>query len=383
MVGQRHEHPRPEVLPGQPGTPTRERSLKQVVDRIVDTIADWGERDGYFADAAEARGVPRRAQVPHGHAASRRSTRRCGSTSACREHGAGRCRLLHPGCRRHDGVHPQLVRRGRQASSRAARAPGVNLSNIRASMEQLGGGGTASGPVSFMRGADASAGTIKSGGKTRRAAKMVVLDVDHPDVEEFIWCKAIEERKARALRDAGFDMDLDGQRQLLDPVPERQQLGAAHRRVHAGRGRRRRMAVAGPPRRPGDQERSRSRTVPPDRPSRVGVRRSRRAVRHDDQPVAHRAQHRAASPPATRAPSTSTSTTRACNLASLNLLKYLHDDGGIEGFDVEGFGRRSRSVFTAQEILIGNCRVPDREDRRDDPRVPPDRARATPTSARC
>src|SRR5207253_2594260 len=74
----------------------------------------------------------------------------------------------------------------------------------------LKGGGTASGPVSFMRGADASAGTIKSGGKTRRAAKMVILDIDHPDIEEFIWCKAKEERKARALRDAGFDMDLDG-----------------------------------------------------------------------------------------------------------------------------------------------------------------------------
>ena len=87
---------------------------------------------------------------------------------------------------------------------------GINLSNIRSSKETLKGGGGASGPVSFMRGADASAGTIKSGGKTRRAAKMVILNADHPDVEDFIWCKAIEERKARVLRDAGFDMDLDG-----------------------------------------------------------------------------------------------------------------------------------------------------------------------------
>ena len=87
---------------------------------------------------------------------------------------------------------------------------GVNLSRIRASKELLSSGGTASGPVSFMRGADASAGTIKSGGATRRAAKMVILDVDHPDVEEFIQPKAREEDKIRALRDAGFDMDLGG-----------------------------------------------------------------------------------------------------------------------------------------------------------------------------
>ena len=87
---------------------------------------------------------------------------------------------------------------------------GINLSPIRSSKERLRSGGTASGPVSFMRGADASAGTIKSGGATRRAAKMVVLNVDHPDLKEFIWCKALEERKARALREAGFDMDIDG-----------------------------------------------------------------------------------------------------------------------------------------------------------------------------
>src|SRR5687767_13166106 len=93
---------------------------------------------------------------------------------------------------------------------RGGSGSGVNLSRLRSSKEQLSKGGYASGPVSFMRGADASAGTIKSGGKTRRAAKMVILNVDHPDIEDFVWCKAIEERKARALRDAGFDMDLDG-----------------------------------------------------------------------------------------------------------------------------------------------------------------------------
>ncbi|HTR72398.1 MAG TPA: vitamin B12-dependent ribonucleotide reductase, partial [Solirubrobacteraceae bacterium] len=93
---------------------------------------------------------------------------------------------------------------------RGGSGSGINLSNIRGSMEHLAKGGTASGPVSFMRGADSWAGTIKSGGKTRRAAKMVVLDVDHPDIREFIWCKAKEEDKAQALRDAGFDMSIDG-----------------------------------------------------------------------------------------------------------------------------------------------------------------------------
>src|SRR4026208_1623608 len=93
---------------------------------------------------------------------------------------------------------------------RGGSGSGLNLSKLRSSKEQLSKGGYASGPVSFMRGADASAGTIKSGGKTRRAAKMVILNVDHPDIRDFIWCKANEEQKARALRDAGFDMDLDG-----------------------------------------------------------------------------------------------------------------------------------------------------------------------------
>src|SRR6201999_4376940 len=93
---------------------------------------------------------------------------------------------------------------------RGGSGSGINLSTIRGSMEPLSKGGTPSGPVSFMRGADSWAGTIKSGGKTRRAAKMVVLDVDHPDIRDFIWCKAKEEDKAAALRDAGFDMSIDG-----------------------------------------------------------------------------------------------------------------------------------------------------------------------------
>ncbi len=142
---------------------------------------------------------------------------------------------------------------------RGGSGSGINLSKIRGSMEPLAKGGTASGPVSFMRGADAWAGTIKSGGKTRRAAKMVVLDVDHPDIHEFIHCKANEEDKAAALRDAGFDMSIDGRRLHLDPVPERQQLGARDRQVHArGRGR----AISGAPPRARPASRSASRSTP-------------------------------------------------------------------------------------------------------------------------
>ena len=106
---------------------------------------------------------------------------------------------------------------------------GINLSKIRGSMEPLAKGGIASGPVSFMRGADSWAGAIKSGGGTRRAAKMVVLDVDHPDIEDFIWCKAREEEKAAALKDGRLRHAAGLRRVRVDPVPERQQLGPRER----------------------------------------------------------------------------------------------------------------------------------------------------------
>ncbi len=115
---------------------------------------------------------------------------------------------------------------------------GSNLSSIRSSREPLAGGGTASGPVSFMRGYDAFAGVIKSGGKTRRAAKMVILNADHPDIVEFVNCKADEEKKAWALIDAGYDGVVQRRGGLrLGLLPEREPLGARHRRVHAGGGR--------------------------------------------------------------------------------------------------------------------------------------------------
>jgi hypothetical protein len=186
---------------------------------------------------------------------------------------------------------------------------GLNLSRIRSSKELLSSGGTASGPVSFMRGADASAGTIKSGGATRRAAKMVVLDVDHPDIEEFIETKAREEDKIRALRDAGFDMDLGGK----DIVSVQYQNANNSVRVTDEF---MRAVEDGKPR----SACARARTARSSRPStpasscarspgRLGVRRPGHPVRRHDQRLAHQPRDRAASPRPTRARSTCRSTT--------------------------------------------------------------------------
>ncbi|MEY2959815.1 MAG: hypothetical protein RLZZ01_2383, partial [Actinomycetota bacterium] len=193
---------------GTPGTPERESSLKQVVDRVVDTITQWGREGGYFADEDEAdafRDELKFILVTQRAAFNSPVWFNIGVAGVPQQ--ASACFILSV-----DDKMNSILNWYREEGVifKGGSGSGVNLSKIRSSVEPLEGGGTASGPVSFMRGADASAGTIKSGGKTRRAAKMVILDVDHPDVEEFIWCKVKEERKARVLRDAGFDMDLDG-----------------------------------------------------------------------------------------------------------------------------------------------------------------------------
>ena len=231
---------------------------------------------------------------------------------------------------------------------------GVNLSRIRSSRELLKGGGTASGPVSFMRGADASAGTIKSGGKTRRAAKMLILDVDHPDIEDFIWCKALEERKARALRDAGFDMDLDGAdshsiqyqngNNSVRVTDEFMQAvlaeadweltartdGSVVRRVKARDLFRQIAHAAWECADPGiqfDTTINRWHTAPNS--GRINASNPCSEYMHLDN--------------------------SACNLASLNLLRFLDDDGS---FDVEGFKAAVEVVFTGQEIIVGNADYP-------------------------
>ncbi|MET0921307.1 MAG: ribonucleoside-diphosphate reductase, partial [Acidimicrobiia bacterium] len=193
---------------GTLGTEERETSLKQVIDRIADTITAWGMRDGYFVDDIE--GAAFRNELKYLLLSQRAAFNspvwfNIGVKGVPQQ--ASACFILAVEDTM-DGILNWYREEG--VIFKGGSGSGINLSNIRSSYELLNGGGTASGPVSFMRGADASAGTIKSGGKTRRAAKMVILNVDHPDIEEFVWCKAKEEHKARALRDAGFDMDLDG-----------------------------------------------------------------------------------------------------------------------------------------------------------------------------
>ena len=193
---------------GTLGTHEREHSLRQVIDRVVGTITQWAVDDGYFESADEAAVFEAELAwlLLHQRVAFNSPVWfNIGVKGVPQQ--ASACFILAV----EDDMESILdwyVTEGR--IFKGGSGAGVNLSSLRASSELLSGGGTASGPVSFMRGADASAGTIRSGGKTRRAAKMVLLDADHPDVEAFVWCKAREERKARALAAAGFDMDLDG-----------------------------------------------------------------------------------------------------------------------------------------------------------------------------
>src|SRR6266699_1882194 len=192
---------------GPLGTPQRERSVRQLIDRVADTITSWGWKDAYFA-SEEARDTfnaeLKNILVTQKAAFNSPVWFNVGSE---KEPQCSACFILAVDDKM-SSILNWYVEEG--TIFKGGSGSGINLSTIRSSKERLSAGGEASGPVSFMRGADASAGTIKSGGKTRRAAKMVVLNVDHPDVEDFIWCKAVEEHKARALRDAGFDMDLDG-----------------------------------------------------------------------------------------------------------------------------------------------------------------------------
>ncbi|MGH2591232.1 MAG: vitamin B12-dependent ribonucleotide reductase, partial [Actinomycetota bacterium] len=195
---------------GQLGSPKRERSVKQMIGRVAGRIADAGRDAGYFASEEDAAAFEDELThiLLHQKAAFNSPVwfnigwRKPGQEQA------SACFILSV----EDDMESILAWNTKEGIIfKGGSGSGINLSKIRGSMEPLAKGGIASGPVSFMRGADSWAGAIKSGGGTRRAAKMVVLDVDHPDIEDFIWCKAREEEKAAALRDAGFDMRLDSE----------------------------------------------------------------------------------------------------------------------------------------------------------------------------
>ncbi len=192
---------------GAVGTPEREWSLKQLVNRVVGTYVAAGREHGYFATAKDAEIFEHELCHALIHQIFSFNSPVWFNVGTSSPQQVSACFILAV-----DDTMDSILDWYKEEGLifKGGSGAGVNLSRIRSSKELLSSGGTASGPVSFMRGADASAGTIKSGGATRRAAKMVVLDVDHPDVEEFVETKAREEEKVRVLRDAGFDMDLGG-----------------------------------------------------------------------------------------------------------------------------------------------------------------------------
>ena len=338
---------------GTPGKDDREHSLKQLINRVVDTITREGLQNGYFDAPAEAEDFREELKMVL-------ATQRAAFNSPVwfnigapqRAQQASACFIL--------GIEDTMesilnwyVEEG--IIFKGGSGSGINLSPLRSSKERLGGsGGTSSGPVSFMRGADSSAGTIKSGGKTRRAAKMVILNADHPDVEDFIWCKAIEERKSRALAEAGFDMDLDGK----DAFSVQYQNANNSVRVTDDF----MKAIQND----GDWGLKAVKTgeVVTTIKARDLMRQISQAAWECADPgmqfdtiinrwhTAPNAGRINASNPCSEYMHLDNS---ACNLASINLLKFLKDDGS---YDIEAFKHTVELVFTAQEILVGYSEYP-------------------------
>ena len=337
---------------GPLGTPERESSLRQVVDRVVGAITEWGVGDGYFADESEASLF--RAELTHLLYTQRAAFNspvwfNIGVAGVPQQ--ASACFILSVDDTM-ESILEWYAEEGR--IFKGGSGAGVNLSRIRASSELLNGGGTASGPVSFMRGADASAGTIKSGGKTRRAAKMVVLDADHPDIADFIWCKAREERKSRALAAAGFDMGVDG----ADTTSVQYQNANNSVRVTDE------FMDATVEGRDWDLTARTDGTVLSRVPARSILRQMAEAAWECADPGVQFATtiNRWHTAPVTGPITASNPCSEyvhlddsACNLASINLLSFLDDEGR---FDVGGFRRAVQAVFTAQEILVGHADYP-------------------------
>jgi len=338
---------------GSPGTPEREHSVRQMIDRVVNRYHEEGLERGYFADEEEA--AIFRDELTHllvNQKAAFNSP--VWFNVGWRPKGEEQCSacFILAVDDEMDSILNWYAEEGR--IFKHGSGAGINLSTIRSSKERLRSGGTASGPVSFMRGADASAGTIKSGGATRRAAKMVVLNVSHPDIRDFIWCKALEENKARALRDAGFDMDLDGR----DSHSIQYQNANNSVRVDDGFMR----AVV-----EGDDYELRAVTSG-EALERVKARELMREIAEaawqcadpgmqydttiNDWHTCPNSARINASNPCSEYMHVDNS---SCNLASLNLLKFVDDEGN---FDVESFKRAVEVVFFAQEISVGFASYP-------------------------
>jgi len=336
---------------GKLGSPERESSVKQMIGRVAGTIAGWGREGGYFAseEDADAFEMELTAILLNQKAAFNspvwfnvgfEETPQCSA-----------CFILSV----EDTIESILDWNTKEGMIfRGGSGSGINLSNIRGSVEHLSKGGLASGPVSFMRGADAWAGTIKSGGKTRRAAKMVVLDVDHPDVEDFIWCKAKEEEKAGALREAGFDMSIDGEgftsiqyQNANNSVRVTDEFMEA---VEAGEDWHLTARTSGESVKTLDARELMNQIADAAwRCADPGVQYDTIINRWHTCPESGRIN---ASNPCSEYMHVDDS---ACNLASLNLMKFRREDGS---FDTEEFEHAVDVVFLAQEIVVGFSSYP-------------------------
>ena len=336
---------------GRMSSPEREKSVKQMIGRIVTTAGAWGREGGYFANEEEAETFEAELKAILVNQLAAFNSPVWFNVGFEEKPQCSACFILSIDDSM-ESILDWIRREG--VIFRGGSGSGVNLSKLRSSKEQLSKGGYASGPVSFMRGADASAGTIKSGGKTRRAAKMVVLDVDHPDIEQFIWCKAHEEEKARVLEAAGYDMSLNSEDwasiqyqnannsvRVTDAFMEAADAGAdwnltarTDGQVVETRDARdilRQMAEAA------------WKCADP------GVQYDTTINQWHTLPNTSRIN---ASNPCSEYMSIDDS---ACNLASINLMKFRREDGE---FDVEAFEHAVDTMFLAQEIFVGYSSYP-------------------------
>jgi ribonucleoside-diphosphate reductase alpha chain len=340
---------------GQLDTPAREHSVKQMIGRVAGTIAAWGRERGYFATDED--GEAFESELTHIllHQLAAFNSPVWFNVGFEENPQCSACFILSV----KDTMESILDWNTREGMIfRGGSGSGINLSNIRGSMEPLAKGGTASGPVSFMRGADSWAGTIKSGGKTRRAAKMVVLDVDHPDIKDFVWCKAHEEDKAQALRDAGFDMSIDGEGffsiQYQNANNSVRVTDEFMRAVEEDREWRLTSRVTGEPVGEPIAARELMREIAQAawRCADPGMQYDTTINRWHTSPRSGRIN---ASNPCSEYMHVDDS---ACNLASLNLMKFRRPDGTL---DVQSFEHTVDVMLLAQEIVVGPSSYPTEE----------------------